>query len=537
MTGKMPALACLLAAALATGCVDSVRNPTVLRGMEQAKAPEAPVMRNLTNFDESLQCMDMLMLDNGVRDVVVMTEDLSDSTKRVNVGARDMLISAVSEMTRRSRAVRLIAAGSDTKNQQEWWKNSGVTQKVFNFQPDYNIRGSLSQLDENLAQQDKQLGLTGVLGLGTRSSANTSILALDLSVISMKSAELLPGVTSKNSVLVIRSSEGTGSGQDGKGGVGFSATIGKAAFGVAYNFNISRSDGVGGAARNLIELATIELFGKLLRIPYWQCLGLDAQHPAIKREIDDWYYNLVHEGKLIEYIQNQLRVMGRYHGPLKGGMNRDLTVAIQDFLAKNNLPPKDSIDAETFSHILNKKDKNAFAIKAPLAHLSEKELSQRYETRSKVPVGLKSAAPGSPPPLSKIDVKMSAGGVKSWKPGDPMRVQVTTSKDAFVYCYLETDKSLMRIFPNPRSADPLVKAGQSVWVPNDGELSVALGTAKQKESVSCFASDSDPAMVAGPKPLGRAFEPHTSGLAEVRALVGGTAESAFGHATFQIPKK
>ena len=39
------------------------------------------------------------------------------------------------------------------------------------------------------------------------------------------------------------------------------------------------------------------LFGKLLRIPYWQCLGIDTSHPLVQREVEDWYENLLGEGK------------------------------------------------------------------------------------------------------------------------------------------------------------------------------------------------------------------------------------------------
>ena len=44
--------------------------------------------------------MDTLLIDYGVRDDA--DEDLDDETKKLNVGARDMLISSVSDMTRRS---------------------------------------------------------------------------------------------------------------------------------------------------------------------------------------------------------------------------------------------------------------------------------------------------------------------------------------------------------------------------------------------------------------------------------------------------
>ena len=544
--------AAILAALACGGCVDSVRNPTAASTIEVAKGPEAPVQRNITGFDDSLQCMDQLFIDNGVRDIVVLAEDLNDNTKKINIGARDMLISAVSDMTRRSRGIRLIAFGGDVKNLQDWLKNSGANSKVYNFQPDYNIRGSLSQFDEGLVQTDKQLGLTGTVALGTRSSANSAVMGLDLSIISTKTMELLPGVTSKNSVMLIRSSEGTGSGQDGKGGAGFSATIGKLPFGIAYNFNVSRSEGTGGAARNLIELATIELFGKLLRIPYWQCMGIDSQHPVVVREVGDWYYNLLNEGKLVAYMQNQLRIMGRYNGPINGQMNKELSAAITDLVAANNLPKSEVVDEKVFSYVVNLRNKNVKNVQMAKAHLTDAQLKKKYETKTKVPIGVKTAAVKGPvmrsinpnakaedgtPAYDPITLTLrNANGL--WRPGEKLRVQVASDKDAYVYCYLVAqDLSVMRIFPNPETPDPLVKGGQAAWVPGNGQIALKVGPSKEKESIACMAADVDPAISVGMDHLGNGFERSKLDLEDVRIAIGGGADKAFGETLVEIRKE
>ncbi len=60
--------------------------------------------------------MDYLFIDYGVRDLSMLVEELVDQTKKVNAGTRDMLITAVSDMTRRSRAIRVNAFGKDATN-------------------------------------------------------------------------------------------------------------------------------------------------------------------------------------------------------------------------------------------------------------------------------------------------------------------------------------------------------------------------------------------------------------------------------------
>ena len=565
-------------------CAEQVKNEASLKTVEAAKGPQAPVQRNITNFDDALFCMDQLLIDNGVHDVVVLTEDLTDNTKKVSVGARDMLISAVSDMTRRSRAIRLIAFGSDVKNLQDWLKNSGNNQNVYNFQPAYNIRGSLSQLDENVVQQDKGFQMSGVLQGGIKSTATTAILGLDLSVISTKTMELLPGVASRNSVMLVRTSSGTGQGD--KGGLGFNASIGKIAFGFSYSFNVAQSDGLGGAARNLIELATVELFGKLLRIPYWQCLGIDTNHPLIQREVEDWYQNLLAEGKLVPYMQNQLRIMGRYNGPINGQINREMSDAIRDVAEANGMTDKRTIDLAVFSYVLNLRNKNVKPVKAGVAHLTEPELQARYAVKSaKTPTlapadakpgagtppargatggapgaaagaaprndtlakaGPGAAAPGGTPsgtrgvadsgdgPYQPIVVAIK-GAESPLRPGDPLQLNVQTDRDAYVYCYLSGagGRTTMRIFPNPQSSDAMVRANQSVPVPGEAAIKVGNGP----ETVACFASDNDPLLTAGREALGRGFEVEPTGLSTIRGAIGGSAQKSFGEQMVSIRKR
>jgi len=572
-------------------CAGGVKEEASLKTVEAARGPAAPVQRNITNFDDALFCMDQLLIDNGVHDVVVLTEDLTDNTKKVSVGARDMLISAVSDMTRRSRAIRLIAFGSDVKNLQDWLKNSGNNQNVYNFQPAYNIRGSLSQLDENVIQQDKGWQLSGALQGGIKNTATTAILGLDLSVISTKTMELLPGVNSRNSVMLVRTSSGTGQGD--KGGFGFNATIGKIPLGFSYSFNVAASDGMGGAARNLIELATIELFGKLLKIPYWQCLGIDTKHPLIQREVEDWYQNLLAEGKLVPYMQNQLRIMGRYNGPINGQINREMSDAIRDVAESNGMPDKRTIDLEVFSYVLNLRNKNLKPVKAGVAHLTEPELQARYAVKSAktpAPADAKPATGGAPArpaaagtgsasapaavtsaaaaprndTLAKADTRPAApapGGTPSGtrgvadsgdgpyqpiavaikgaesplRPGDPLQLNVQTDRDAYVYCYLSGagGRTTMRIFPNPQSSDAMVRANQSVAVP--GEASIKVGNGP--ETVACFASDNDPILTAGREALGRGFEVEPTALSTIRGAIGGSAQKMFGEHLVSLRKR
>jgi hypothetical protein len=112
------ATAAVLAASLAlAGCSTlETKRETVDQTNATRIGPEQAPFRSITGFSGALRCMDNMLIDYGVRDVSMLVEELSDNTKKINAGTRDMLITAVSDMTRRSRAVRVVAFGKDATN-------------------------------------------------------------------------------------------------------------------------------------------------------------------------------------------------------------------------------------------------------------------------------------------------------------------------------------------------------------------------------------------------------------------------------------
>jgi hypothetical protein len=150
-------LAAATTIAALTGCQTlEVKQPTVEQTAQIRQGPEDRPQRSITGFTHALRCMDTLMLDYGIRDVTMLTEEITDETKKLNAGTRDMLISSVSDLSRRSRAVRLVAFGKDTMNAISFLasaQNGGAYQAV----PLYDIKGSVSQFDENLIKNQKDV--------------------------------------------------------------------------------------------------------------------------------------------------------------------------------------------------------------------------------------------------------------------------------------------------------------------------------------------------------------------------------------------
>jgi hypothetical protein len=78
----------------------------------------------------------------------------------------------------------------------------------------------------------------------------------------------------------------------------------------------------------MVELATIELTGKLLRLPYWSCLNLDLKNPEVQREMDDWFLSMQGSAETTRFFQEQLRFRKFYDGPTDGKPNAAYRAAL-----------------------------------------------------------------------------------------------------------------------------------------------------------------------------------------------------------------
>ncbi|MEZ5476792.1 MAG: hypothetical protein R3E95_04675 [Thiolinea sp.] len=136
------------------------------------------------------------MLEKKVKNIPILIESIDDKTENVNAGTRDMLISAISEMTVRSHALKVIAYGQDSANLISFMKSSSNNQAYQNM-PLFDIHGSITQYDEDTVSTGGSLGLfsrkTGGGGLGE--SASLSTIAMDLNVLKADDMSVVPGVS------------------------------------------------------------------------------------------------------------------------------------------------------------------------------------------------------------------------------------------------------------------------------------------------------------------------------------------------------
>lgn len=503
--GRILLAAGALAAAtvLTTGCSLEPKRKAIAMTEEARKGPQLAPVRNITNFSDGLRCMDKTLGNYGVKDVSVLVEDLLDNTKKVNAGTRDMLISAVSDMTKRSRAVRLVTFSADAQNLVDFFKFANSFE-AYSELPQYDIRGSVSQLDE-IAKNQFEAGATfetgdSGIGGGVAKSAGTTILGLDLSVIYARDYSLVPGVTSRNSVIII------------KEGFGVDAEAQLSKFGINFGLTLTKNEGTAQALRTLVELASIELIGKLTKVPYWQCLGAAPDNEAVRSEIEDWYYAMAGSDEMVRYFQTQLGVRGYYVGPVNGQSNEQFRAAVIAYRQALNLPAEPEIDLAFFRAYLAA-DHDQIAIAAP-------------------------APQAAPARAIALDISTD-GGQSAFAPGSTLTLTVQPARDAHVYCYIQDDtKRVQRFFPNRFAQDSYVAAARPLRLPGTDQFQLYASERGERETVACFATEREVSSRLVPDSYGVDFEYLPVGsLDEVRDQFVIATEGQVGERFFHIEPK
>lgn len=485
------------------GCVSSgpLRNEAMQITKEVAKGPAEAPFRAVTNFSNAVRCMDGLLQTYGIRDISILVEDLDDQTKKVSTGTKDMLLTTTSEMTRRSRAIRFVAFGSDTRNAREFMERAQTAAAYKNL-PQFGIRGSISQFDDNVAKaaKDVGLGIGEFLTVGKSASATSKIVALDLTVINLADFSVLPGVASRNGVAIF----GQGDGIDGE------ARYKK--FGVNYSTSLSRSEGTAVAVRNLVELAAVELIGKMTKTPYWICLGANADDPTIKAEVEDWFESQRNaDGELFGWWQYQMYIRGLYQGEANGKPNKQFADALRAYKAAMGLKPDTDLNADFMLAYLQADHNKAMAALEATRQAGSAEATE-----------------------AKLIRRSGVGDIFS--PGERVELTLQTNGAGYAYCFLQDETSkILRIHPNRFSRNARVEAANSLAIPATGKFALLADRNGRNQFVECYVTPRDVFDVLPPNIIGAdlASLPVNS-LQELRNAFGNASNNALRVARFSI---
>ena len=390
-------------------------------GARVAARPEPAAQRVQGDLAELRRCMDNLLLEHGARDISVIVEDLADPGRRTTAISREMLAAAVSGMTQRSRAIRLVTSAS--------------------VQPQYALRGSVGALDG--------------------AKPGTSAFGLDLTLLTTQDMSVVPGTATRNKVTLY------GAGAEGR------AEVGK--FGVSFVVPAGGSDASSQALRALAEVSSVELFGRLARVPYWSCFGTTADDATIAAEVQDWYDTMAaRPAEIVGYFQAQLRTRRVYDGPIDGAVTPPFKEAVARYREALGLSREAKLSLDFFRAYL-----------AADHHKLEARLAAAPATAAP----LASSAAADAPLALRI-----AGGDEAHRfaPGEAVQLSIRPNRDAHVYCYLQDEnRRVVRFFPNRFQRDSRVKMSTALQLPGAMRFEIVLKPRGTPQTVACFATDRD----------------------------------------------
>ena len=421
--------------------------------------PKTPATKTITSFSQALRCMDELFLQYGKRGIVITSAGIPDETGKARVGSKEMLITALSKMTLKSHAFDFIDFHRQDDDLGLLFGTKGNAQAMV---PDYYIRGSVTQMDDNAVRTNKGGGLAlPFLDLGVSKDQSYDVISMDMSVGESATRRILPETSTSNTMIISKS------GKSGEAG-------GKVMkMGLSFNLDISRSEGIGAASRTLIELGLIETLGKFTRVPYWRCLDADSTNPAMMAQAQEWF-ETAKPKDLVLFVQRKLAGMNRYSGPLNGVMNDDLKNAISEYQAAAGLIADGRINFDLYYSMIDD-------IQNQLAALPAVQQASPTPTYSAAPPA-QSGAPFS------VHVETDRGSQPVYQVGDALVMNVSVTAPGAVYCYYQdASKNTARIFPNQFYANPRLTSNNPMRLPSGG-FKIRFDR-KGVERVACMGSD------------------------------------------------
>ena len=449
-------------AALA-GCatpLDARKDTAYQQNAAVANHPVVRPTRSVSSFSESLTCMDRMLREAQLPTTLITSKQFIDFSGKVPVATKDMIATALSQMSRLSNAFRFVDFEVDIARQDTVQNLTTILLNNNQMQlqrPALYVSGAIAFVDQSVITTTADAGLSGPrIDLGYSRSRTATVIGLEVHLGDFRTRTLIPGLDSANEVT-------TGSGGQG---VDVGGRIGT--YGVKFNVGRDYVIGTGAALRTLVDLAMIEIVGKWARVPYWQCLTLDQAHPHFQRVMQDWYtesgpsgqFQLVKASLIAHgYIPRETEGLSISH-PL---MRR----ALAKFQADRGLAVNGTIDFQTYDAALNNfvalGDDGSFT-RIGWSSSGPQQVATAEGTTAPA-IGLTTAKPWL------IDLQIEnpqpAGERPAFTEGEQIFLSATVSRTSHLYCYYaDSGGGVMRLLPNALQPNALVSANQAVRIPD-----------------------------------------------------------------------
>lgn len=471
-----------LGTALLAGCSTNIRRDRAY--IESSTVESRPIsepVRAITSFSDGLACMDNMLRENHLPTTLVTSKLIPDLSGKAPVATKEMIVTALSQMSRTSNAFRVVDFEIDPLRQD-------TVQTLTNLmlpsgqmaipKPTLYVSGAIAYVDQNVLIRNAGVGASAKnWEFGYSNDIITTVVGLELHLGDFGTRTLYPGLDSANELVAGNKGEG----------VDLGARIKKA--GVQFTMGGTIAQGVGPAVRTLVDLGLIELVGKWARVPYWQCLALDQSHPEFQRQLHEWYEDMS-EPERVRLLQNGLRSLGYFAGQADGRTSPDLREALSRYQADHKATASGNVNFETYERLIKNyvaSDGNGGFVRIGWGG-ADSGSAFAAGPRGEQPV-LDAATP------APIGVNLSLNRKEAkFAPGESLLLNVSTDQSAWLYCFYQDAKgALTQIYPSGFQPGALLQAGRSTLIPdvtNPNSFSIDM-TTPGKESAACFASGED----------------------------------------------
>lgn len=462
--------------------------------IEKATVEQAPLVtptKSGSVLREGLACMDRMLAAEQVPPTLVAVKAIPDPSGLFSTATKDMLITALSRMSRTSQAFKVVDYEIDALRQDTVQAITGLllnSGQVELQKPQIYLSGSISFGDKSVVGKRRTIGVsTANTDTGYSWDLLGTVVGLDLHLGDMNTRTLYSGLDSANEAVV---ATGGRSVEIGAKATGLPKHIYR--MGLQYEVSADNNQGAGSAIRLLVDLAAIELVGKWARVPYWDCIDYEQNHPEFLRQMRQWYEELnVNERWLI--AQRVLHAQGAWADEVNGLDTPAFRKVISRYQAANDLTPAGTVNFETYTKLMR-----SYVGMTADGKLRRDGVTTHGE--------LKAYAPGLPdntPPPGRLDLSLAGKrDSNTLSIGEAIVVKVVPPSTGYLYCYYQdAGAKVSQIYPNPAQPAPVAQGGRPVLVPDTsgGENPFLIEASRGgAENVYCALS---------PKPLASQLPP------------------------------
>ena len=472
---QLPVLLPVLASLVIAGCaapMDARKDTKYQSNASVADRPTSRPTRSLSSMSPSLVCMDHMFRQADLPTTLITSKQIPDVTGKIAVATKDMIVTALSQMSRLSNAFRYIDYEVDISRQDTVQNMTAIMLNNNQMQlqkPALYVSGAVSFVDQNIISNHFEAGTSATrLETGYSTNRNATLIGLDLHMGDFKTRTIIPGLDSANEVVIGNASQGL----DLAGKIG--------SYGVQFNVGRDYTQGPGAAIRTLVDLAMIELIGKWSRLPYWRCLTLDQTHPELQRQLRDWYDagSPKAHSKLVKTALAGLGYMKQQEISEPDNTPAFKTV-LGKYQADSGIVVTGVVDFPTYERVMRNYTKlDTDGKLVPVDWTPSGELKLADVPRS-----------------MDLQIKNVQLDKTSFEVGDQIFLSTSVSRASHVYCYLqEATGNMLRLLPNATNTESLMTADVSVRIPdwiNPKPGFILDAAAPGNEYVFCLATDDD----------------------------------------------